>query len=259
MAKQLFIAILSMAILLMGEICFSDIIYLKNGQKMEGATEETEEGVYVDGMLFTDDEIERIEREPAGGKGNKGAPSWYEKLLNRFGIRTREQIKEQEERIEKAQRAKVELEKYKKRLQRNTEVAQEIDQSYDAERARARRYNQEALSRARQSNRAAERKEQQRLRKMEQARKNFFDKYSTGSSSGSSGYSGWDDDSYDEWESGYDDDYRSLGYDDYGQEPYYDEEMGYPYYEEQMMQAPPVDATAFNPFDLLKSIFGQSE
>ena len=34
------------ALLLMGETCFSDIVYLKNGQKMEGVTQEGPGGIY---------------------------------------------------------------------------------------------------------------------------------------------------------------------------------------------------------------------
>jgi len=76
MNKKCFVAVLSMLIVLMGEMCFADIIYLKNGQRMEGVTKEAAKGVYVDGMLFTHDEIERIQVVPTAEKDDKDRNSF---------------------------------------------------------------------------------------------------------------------------------------------------------------------------------------
>ena len=50
-------------ILLLTTPTFADVVYLKNGNKLEADTKETEEGVWVGGVLFSRNEIEHIEKK----------------------------------------------------------------------------------------------------------------------------------------------------------------------------------------------------
>jgi len=44
------------------QVCFADIVYFKDGRTYEGQAEEIEQGVWVDGILFEKDMIDRVEK-----------------------------------------------------------------------------------------------------------------------------------------------------------------------------------------------------
>jgi len=110
----------------------ADIVYLKNGQELEGKTETTSEGVWVDGLLFKNDEIIRVEKKSLIRKNNKNKP-WYQGALNLIGIKSEEQ-----KRIEQLQN----------RFNKNTKMIKEMDSLYDEERKAAKRNNSKVYQRA---------------------------------------------------------------------------------------------------------------
>jgi hypothetical protein len=71
-------------------LCPADTIYFKNGRKMEGEVRRTPEGLWIEGGLFEEEEIERIEKGPSVVKEKDDWP-WYNSILNKVGIRTEEE------------------------------------------------------------------------------------------------------------------------------------------------------------------------
>lgn len=65
----------------------ADTIYFKNGRKMEGEVKRTAEGLWIEGGLFEENEIERIEKGPSPVNKKDGQP-WYNGILNKVGIKT---------------------------------------------------------------------------------------------------------------------------------------------------------------------------
>lgn len=65
----------------------ADTIYFKNGRKMDGEVKRTAEGLWIEGGLFEENEIERIEKSPSPSQG-KGSQPWYNGILNKVGIKT---------------------------------------------------------------------------------------------------------------------------------------------------------------------------
>jgi len=69
------------AVVLGHEICFADILYLKNGNKMEGTLQKVSDGVWFEGMHFSHSEVDRIEQaqpEPVEKK------SWFDQIMANF-------------------------------------------------------------------------------------------------------------------------------------------------------------------------------
>ncbi len=66
--------------------CFADIIHLKNGRVMEGQVQRTDQGLWIEGALFTDEEIEKIEKSPSPSKKADDKP-WYNGILQKMGIK----------------------------------------------------------------------------------------------------------------------------------------------------------------------------
>lgn len=66
--------------------CFADIIHLKNGRVMEGQVRRTDQGLWIEGALFTEEEIEKIEKGPAPSRKADDKP-WYGDILPKMGIK----------------------------------------------------------------------------------------------------------------------------------------------------------------------------
>ncbi len=66
--------------------CSADIIHLKNGRVMEGHVRRTDQGLWIEGALFTDEEIEKIEKGPAPSRKTDDKP-WYGDILQKMGIK----------------------------------------------------------------------------------------------------------------------------------------------------------------------------
>lgn len=76
---------------------WADVIYLKNGMVMEGDIRETDQGLWINGGLFKEDEIDHIERTVVPEEKKKEeAPSWYDRVLAVFGSDENGKTKEQE-------------------------------------------------------------------------------------------------------------------------------------------------------------------
>ena len=60
--------LLCITILLVSQIAFADVVYFKNGRSYDGEVKVTEEGVWVEGLFFEQDEIDRIEKYPTKKK-----------------------------------------------------------------------------------------------------------------------------------------------------------------------------------------------
>lgn len=70
--------------LLFASFCLADIIHLKNGRVMEGEVNKTDKGLWIEGVLFQEDEIERIEKtKPAQDK----TKPWYSDFLSSLGVK----------------------------------------------------------------------------------------------------------------------------------------------------------------------------
>ncbi len=260
MNRKCFVAVLSMSILLIGEMCYANIIYLKNGQRMEGTTKEVANGVYVDGMLFTNDEIERIQVVPTAEKEDKDRTTLYEKLLNRFGVRSERQIQVEEERKKEAQKEQMELDRFKARMARNKEAMYELDRLYDKERERARQNNANVLNKARQVTKESRSKERQKVKEMQKEGKGFFKKEI--SRSKQRGDPGWDNDSSsDVWEPTDGEDTAASSSGDYDDALSYDEEEWEQLYgQEEAMGMPSMEGLGADVEEMMKSVqemFGQ--
>ena len=66
--------------------CSADIIHLKNGRVMEGQVRRTDQGLWIEGALFTEEEIEKIEKGPAPSR-KAGDKPWYGDILQKMGIK----------------------------------------------------------------------------------------------------------------------------------------------------------------------------
>lgn len=70
--------------------CAADVIYLKNGRIMEGEVRRTDKGFWIEGALFEEDEIERIEKTKPAASPSAQKPAWYSGILNKMGIAPQE-------------------------------------------------------------------------------------------------------------------------------------------------------------------------
>ena len=78
------LAILSFILVLWCLPAQADILYLKNGNKMEGQVKQTSEGIWFEGMHFANDEIERVEKKRVKkAKGKK--KTWFDNVMGGFG------------------------------------------------------------------------------------------------------------------------------------------------------------------------------
>ncbi len=68
-------------------LCPADTVYFKNGRKLEGEVKRTSEGLWIEGGLFEEKEIERIEKGPSPATKKDSQP-WYNGILNKVGIKT---------------------------------------------------------------------------------------------------------------------------------------------------------------------------
>jgi hypothetical protein len=66
--------------------CSADIVHLKNGRVMEGQVRRTDQGLWIEGALFTEEEIEKIEKSPAQSQKADDKP-WYGDILQKMGIK----------------------------------------------------------------------------------------------------------------------------------------------------------------------------
>ncbi|HBR13978.1 MAG TPA: hypothetical protein DD723_00330 [Candidatus Omnitrophica bacterium] len=69
------------SMMIFSSIAHADKVYFKNGNQLEGQVEKTSKGIWVEGLLFREDEIERIEKTQV--KDEK--KSWYENIFSGFG------------------------------------------------------------------------------------------------------------------------------------------------------------------------------
>jgi len=88
MAAMLVISVLGPGAI---KFCHADMIYLKNGRVMEGEVRRTEKGLWIEGALFAEDEIERIEKGPEKDVKEPDTKPWYIGLLEKVGIKSQEQ------------------------------------------------------------------------------------------------------------------------------------------------------------------------
>ena len=86
--KEIIISLVFMCFGFTG-LCLADTIYFKNGRKMEGDVRRTSEGLWIEGGLFQENEIERIEKGPSPTTEKDGQP-WYNDILTKVGIKTKE-------------------------------------------------------------------------------------------------------------------------------------------------------------------------
>jgi len=150
--KSLLVLVVTITIF-MGKPSFADIVYLTNGQEIEGLAKQAPEGVWIKGLLFTENEVKSILKKSFKQRAVK-KDSWHQGIASFLGFKTAEQIQ---------------LEEYEERLSRNAEVIRELDKLYDKEREQARRSTSNALSKARRANQKIKAKERQRKREMETA------------------------------------------------------------------------------------------
>lgn len=88
--KRIVVAGIVFACLGVTGLCPADTIYFKNGRKMEGEVKRTPDGLWIEGGLFEEEEIERIEKSPSVVKEKDDRP-WYNGILNKVGIKTEEE------------------------------------------------------------------------------------------------------------------------------------------------------------------------
>ena len=88
MKIKLMFALLAAAIMTMGKgncpIVCADVLHLKNGNTIEGAAEYTSKGVWMQGVLFTEDEIEKVEKADTS-TSSADQKSWFQDAFSIFG------------------------------------------------------------------------------------------------------------------------------------------------------------------------------
>ena len=85
--KRIVVMVFVLMGLWMAALSSADTIYFKNGRKMEGEVKRTVEGLWIEGGLFEENEIERIEKGLSPSQ-NKDSQPWYNGILNKVGIKT---------------------------------------------------------------------------------------------------------------------------------------------------------------------------
>lgn len=69
------------------QLCLAEMVYFKNGRKIEGYVERSDQGIWVEGVLFKQDEIERIEKTVPKAKVDKNQQKpWYAPFLTKMGL-----------------------------------------------------------------------------------------------------------------------------------------------------------------------------
>lgn len=69
------------------QLCLAEMVYFKNGRKIEGYVERSDQGIWVEGVLFKQDEIERIEKTAPKAKVDKNQQKpWYAPFLTKMGL-----------------------------------------------------------------------------------------------------------------------------------------------------------------------------
>ena len=82
---HMMILVLIVGLIIPSQLCLADMVYFKNGRKVEGSVERSEQGIWVEGVLFKQDEIERIEKTAPKVDKSQQKP-WYEPFLTKMGL-----------------------------------------------------------------------------------------------------------------------------------------------------------------------------
>lgn len=114
LTKHIVIPLIMMGFIFVAQIAFADRVYFKNGFKTEGEVKRTAEGIWVNGGLFKEDEIERIEASPVA-PAQPEKSSWYDGIMNTFG--KKEETPQVNHQGDIEAKRKASLEAYKRRMQ----------------------------------------------------------------------------------------------------------------------------------------------
>jgi len=153
-------ALLFSIFLILNTASYADVVILKNGTEFNGQVKKTEEGVWIDGVLFQEDEIEEIKDTPLEINIPSKVKPWRTKMPLGLGADNSLEA-----------RKKADLKAYHERIRRNEEAMRARKRVRPSEIQKSQSNRQEVLRRAQRI------REQKKTKKTSTEKKGSFGGY----------------------------------------------------------------------------------